>query len=373
MLTRVDITNYRGFKSYRMEGLAQVNLIVGKNNSGKTALLEGIQFLTSGGDPSVLSEVAQRRGEIILTRPERQMRFEVSHFFHGHALALDASFSVRGDNSHPPVSAKVITLSEGKPKQGNAPSPRPGPPAYALKIEGGRAGENENRIYRLTREGGVVYEDGGFVVHVDPFTEQPMVVRRNERPSSRFISTDSLDTGTLAAMRDEVVLSGQEREVDEALRIIEPSLESVQMLTGMLPYAHVGSRAGAVVGLKGQERRIPLGSMGDGMRRLLALSTSLVCANEGALFVDEIDTGLHYSVMADMWKLVVKKALASNVQVFATTHSWDCIEGLSTLCQRDPELVNRVAIHKVDRALQNSVAFSGESLVRMLRSDIDPR
>ncbi len=47
MLTRVEINNYRGFPSYRMEGLAQVNLLVGKNNSGKTALLEGIQFLAS--------------------------------------------------------------------------------------------------------------------------------------------------------------------------------------------------------------------------------------------------------------------------------------------------------------------------------------
>ena len=105
----------------------------------------------------------------------------------------------------------------------------------------------------------------------------------------------------------------------------------------------------------------------------MTLALSLSRVGGGTLFIDEIDTGLHYSVMADMWKLVVKKALASNVQVFATTHSWDCIEGLSTLCQREPGLVNKVAIHKIDRALQNSVAFSGESLVRMLRSDIDPR
>jgi len=42
MLSKVEITNYRGFKSYSMKGLTAVNLLVGKNNSGKSALLEGI-------------------------------------------------------------------------------------------------------------------------------------------------------------------------------------------------------------------------------------------------------------------------------------------------------------------------------------------
>lgn len=103
MLTRVDISNYRGFKSYRMEGLAQVNLVVGKNNSVKTAILEGIQFLTSGGDPSVLADVAERRGELLFARSEPSAFIEIGHFFHGHLLALDSAFSIKGDNGHPSV------------------------------------------------------------------------------------------------------------------------------------------------------------------------------------------------------------------------------------------------------------------------------
>src|SRR5207237_7314633 len=115
------------------------------------------------------------------------------------------------------------------------------------------------------------------------------------------------------------------------MRVLEKDLESLHFLTGMLAYGYFPSRGGIVVGLKGQELRLPLGSMGDGMRRLMALATSLAFTKEGCLFLDEIDTGLHYSVMSDMWKLVIGKANASNIQVFASTHSWDCIEGLSSL------------------------------------------
>lgn len=68
MLTSVEITNYRGFKSYAMDGLRRVNLLVGKNNSGKTALLEGLQYFASGGDPAILAEIAERRGETVVGR-----------------------------------------------------------------------------------------------------------------------------------------------------------------------------------------------------------------------------------------------------------------------------------------------------------------
>jgi hypothetical protein len=113
--------------------------------------------------------------------------------------------------------------------------------------------------------------------------------------------------------------------------------------------------------------------MGDGMRRLLALSISLIHAKGGCLLVDEIDTGLHYSVMADMWKLVVETARSNDIQVFSTTHSWDCEKGLAVLCEREPQLMQHVAIHKIDRTLQQSVPFASEKLVRAVQGGIELR
>ena len=41
-ITSVEIENFRCFQKLRVDGLAQVNLIVGANNAGKTVLLEAI-------------------------------------------------------------------------------------------------------------------------------------------------------------------------------------------------------------------------------------------------------------------------------------------------------------------------------------------
>ena len=368
MLTRVEIANYRGFNSYRMAGLTRLNLLVGKNNSGKTALLEGIQFLTSRGDPAVLAEVAERRGEIIGRRPElRELFFiDICHFFHGHTLALDTSFSFSGDNGYPPIAVKIFADKNGRAASGQPRQERTGVPGFYLKISGGAKVDRDEPRFRISREGGVDFE-------APPRFRRPGVSRRSRGPQVRFVGPDSLDSIDLAMMWDEVTLTGQEMDVAGAMRVLEGNLESLHFLTGMFASGYFPSRGGIVVGIRGQEQRVPLGSMGDGMRRLMALATSLAFTKDGCLFVDEIDTGLHYSVMPDVWKLIITKAAASNTQVFATTHSWDCIEGLSVLCQSDPDLMPLVAIHKIDRAIPHSVAFTGEAIVRMVKSDIDPR
>jgi predicted ATP-dependent endonuclease of OLD family len=77
--------------------------------------------------------------------------------------------------------------------------------------------------------------------------------------------------------------------------------------------------------MRGQRDPIPLGSMGDGMRRILTLAMCAVNVENGFLLIDEIDTGLYYEVQADMWRLILETAQRLDVQVFATTHSWDCV------------------------------------------------
>jgi hypothetical protein len=351
-----------------MEGLAQVNLLVGKNNSGKTAILEAIQFLASGGDPGVIEEIAIRRGEYLMARPGRAM-IDPSHLFNGHVLKPELSVSITGDNGHKPVHIKVqstksklINTADGSEEL---------PPRYSravLRIEGGRPSEREDRIFRFTREGGVDLDTG--------LRTRRMGISlfgRDEGSLVRFIGADSMDVRQLAAMSDELKVRRLVDEVVDALKILDPDVTVFEFLTGMMEHAQYLTRAGAMIGRASEKSLIPLGSMGDGMRRMLALASSLACTNDGTLLADEIDTGLHYSIMQDMWKLVVKRAIASNVQVFATTHSWDCIEGLSLLCQDDPSVLDKVAIHTIDRSLNRSIPFLGESVARMQRHQIDPR
>lgn len=64
-LNLLKISGYRGFESYEIDQVRDVNLIVGRNNSGKTALLECFAYTSTDGDPRILHESLMRRGELL--------------------------------------------------------------------------------------------------------------------------------------------------------------------------------------------------------------------------------------------------------------------------------------------------------------------
>jgi AAA15 family ATPase/GTPase len=82
---------------------------------------------------------------------------------------------------------------------------------------------------------------------------------------------------------------------------------------------------------------LPLYSLGDGMLHALGISIALVNAKDGILLIDEFENGLYYTVQPDLWQLIFQVARHLNVQVFATTHSWDCVEAFQKAAQEDTQ------------------------------------
>lgn len=375
MLSRVEIENYRGFTSYRMDGLAQVNLLVGKNNSGKTALAEAIHLVTAGGDPAVLAEAAHRRGETTVSDDTSRQFSDLTHFFHGHQIEAGSSFSLCSDNGYPTLTVRLIPLQEQLSLFSDVESVGTGSfadegfetrPTYGVVVEGAVGFGGGARDLALSERGGLIFNPRARSRRSVAVSDVPM------RPTL-FVPTDSVPIRLLSQMWRQAVLDANQQEVVNAMRLVADSIQDIVVLPSDSPQRSLPTSRDWYVVTTEFKKPIPLGSFGDGVRRLMSLALSLSRVGGGTLLVDEIDTGLHYSVMADMWKLVVKKSVESNVQVFATTHSWDCIEGLSQLCQLEPDLMSKVAIHKIDHAIPHSVAFSGESIVRMVKSDMDPR
>jgi hypothetical protein len=370
MLHDVHIENFRGFKSFGLTGLSQVNLLVGKNNSGKTALLEGIHFLASGGDPDVLMEAARRRGEFVFGSREEPALADVSHLFYGHDISEGATFTIRTNNAVTPVEVSAVPVDDVQPDLfGTVRGMHrhiSKAPAFALRIKGQHPRSEDGHIFFLS-------EDGALLVDPDRRPRWHRTDRLREGPPIVFISPDSIAPASLGGMWNRVLQDKQESEVRSAMQILESDLEDIVFQTGDSLYRPYYGRSGVLVSFKGDRKRVPLGSMGDGMRRLLALSISLIHAKDGYLIIDEIDTGFHYSIMADMWALVVKTAANANIQVFATTHSFDCVRGLGVLSKREPDLRDCVALHKIERDISQNVAFTGEEVVNAVEQEIEMR
>ena len=359
MLRTLELEGYRGFDKYKLTDLTRVNLLVGKNNCGKTSILEAVHFLVSGGDPFVLVRSANRRGEV--SDAGAEPRPDVSHVFFGRRFDAGVRFRLSADGGRREVSVTVrpVRLDDEPSLFENAADDFH---VLALEIEG-------TSLRRPTvlpvAESGALPDSRHLRLRAPGSEGAPP-------PPIQFVAPDSLDLDPMRAMWDRVLMEGRESDVIRAMKLLEPELDSIHFLAGNAPRMRSG-RAGVLLGFRGAGRRAPMGSYGDGMRRLLALSLSLIHTANGFLLVDEIDTGLHWTVMEETWRLVVETARRSSIQVFATTHSYDCIRGLASLVESRPDLAGDVSIQKIERSIEKAVGFDAEDVRAVVEQNIEVR
>ena len=132
---------------------------------------------------------------------------------------------------------------------------------------------------------------------------------------------------------DGIVLTDSERELVKALRIIDPRISDIAVIGSEGPLR----RRTAIVRADNISRPVPLRSFGDGLNRLLAIVLSLMNAGGGLLLVDEFENSLHHTVQLDAWRMIFRISQALDVQVFATSHSWDAIEAFQKAAAESPE------------------------------------
>jgi hypothetical protein len=365
MIKSIKITGYRGFSEFEMSGLGRVNLLVGTNNSGKTSALEGIYLLASQGDPSALWSVLWRRGERFERGPENYPQIDVCHLFHGHESKIGDKFSISAQNETPGrhlVISIVEANEEQKKKQSSSGVPIPS--RLGLSIKGTPPPPIE--LFPLSRSGGVSSES----------LEMPRRIRRGQPDDvmpSLFITAESLNVDELVGLWDKVTLTSHEERVILALRFLESGIDRIAPQASRREYYPGNQRGGFLVKMKGQERPVPIGSMGDGMWRIMAMAIAIAQCKDGVLLIDEIDTGLHYSVMTNMWKLIFGAAAELNVQVFATTHSYDCVKSLAELCYSENGAASGVTLQRIERDKKKSVPYTANEIETAALHQIEVR
>jgi predicted ATPase len=175
-------------------------------------------------------------------------------------------------------------------------------------------------------------------------------------------------TANLGALWDNIALSDSEKEVVHALQIIDPSIFAVSMVGGNDPRR---SRA-AIVRSKNYQRPLPLRSYGDGLNRLFSIALSLVNAKDGLLLIDEFENGMHHTVQPDVWRAIFRLAKNLNVQVFATSHSWDAIEAFQKTAAETTEDVALVRLSRKGDAVIPTL-FKKDELAVATRDGIEVR
>lgn len=393
MLNSLEIKNFRALEDFKVAKLGRVNLIVGKNNSGKSTVLEALRIYAGNAQRELLVEIAKSHDETYQLAEVKfgdlntAMPFE--DLFTGRRLPDDETEIVIGESGNSLQALHIayrinFDTDEVELVGGEIPNVlHDFPDGDATKSQYIDLIRDRGSDFVTKREKLILIKNKKTI---SIFLSDEFSTSRNyllheglDITPCSFTPTQLVSIDELAKEWDNIVGTEYEEIVKQALRIILPKFQNIYFVqNNKAALLAGGSQRTAKVKLPDLPRPVPLKSLGDGMIRILQLALKLVSAQGGFLLIDELENGLHYSIQETVWAWLFEVAERLDIQVFATTHSWDCIENFTKVAIANE--TTEGIVFRMGKSAKNSnrgqiiaTVFDKDSLYRMTQADIEIR
>lgn len=358
-LDSLQIENYRVFRRLRIERLGRANLFVGKNNAGKSSILEAVRLYASRGTEDVLWTILDSHDETRGAGPvqSEDRLYAVKQLFHGRETEWSDESEIRiGPTGDPreSLTIRIVTVRHELTGLEQSQFWTKGIPVGEPQIAVLTTVGNTQRIISLNGESRRWKTSS-------PLRMPETTLRQT------YVPPEGLSSDTAARLWDLITLTDLEESVIEALRIISPEIERISFI------GEHGQTRIPMAKLTNQVRPIPLRSLGDGVGRMLGIALSLVSARGGVLLLDEVENGIHFGAQEQLWQLTFRLAHQMNTQVFATSHSWDCIEAFQRAAALDPHEEAALVRLDVHSDAITPTTFSERDLSIVTRDRIEVR
>lgn len=355
MFTSVSIHNFRCFEDLTINSLNRINLIAGKNNVGKTALLEAIFLLADGSNLLRTIALTNIRGvhkvnrlsgnELVFSPLFRQFSTENTVKISGllntgerHTIEL---WLAAGDSIQLDTSDELITDIEATTRD------------LASHVLWSKYTNPSGESYSSQ----IWIEDQNIRIQTKA-RNLPFPVYFLTANASQTAEQDAELFGRLEVVRES-------HNLLESLKVVEPRLERLAtIVVAGTPILH---------GDIGLSRMFPLSFMGDGLRSLNRILLAIANASGGIVLIDEFENGLHHSVLKKIWQAVGDASCRSNTQVFATTHSYECIQAAHQAFTENNGYDFR--LHRLDRIGEQikAITYDQEILEAATKAELEVR
>lgn len=345
LMESFEVENFRGLKHLKLEKLAQVNLLVGKSNVGKTSVLEALVALMSGGNPAGFLVMEKERG---LVGNKADFKYLFYKFDTHNPIKLSVTHRKNDADTADPQANHSITIEAANQRVStSAIVKRPfATTELALTIQLGVFPHPLTSNAKRDENGGIsasldVNEVG---VQLGPHLGFPAASRH----SILEIMTTTIDREALSEKIEALKFNKAETTMLQVMKSIDPRIESIVLGAGGQIYFDLG---------KDFRTLLPINLMGEGIQRLLAVISSFAANANGIILIDEVDNGLHYSALRVLWKGILQAAREYDVQVFATTHSAEALRHLTWVLDEEENASyrNDVAAYTLIRADDDTV------------------
>lgn len=342
----VKIENFRSIEALLIQDFRKINVLVGKNNCGKTSVLEALFLLSGMSNPELTVNIHSFR-DFILTSDE-----DFSFLFRNLDLSLPITISahLNGLKRKLLIAPRYDTYSIGKEIKPD-PSSLHGLSTITRRMAGlsltftDDSDTQFNAMISLKEKKSITEPEYTERLHCAYINQKTALVQLDKRVESLLI-TKRLDT------------------IISILKNIDPSVSDIRMGANGRIWIDVGAK-----------NMLPLNIMGDGMIRILNLISIISDTRDGVVLVDEIENGLHYHSLSVLWNAVFTACYEYNVQLVATTHSFECIEALSEAYEQFTSHDDDIRLFRIDRrdSKHTAATFNAELLKAGIEKEFEVR
>ena len=345
----IHIRNFRGIREADISDFGSINIFFGKNNCGKSSLLEAIFLLTGPSNPMLPIKINALRSYGLFRESDMLLDF--------YNLNADSSIRLFSDgniNRELEITAYFDEVRE-----------------IDLASAGKEGSNSQERFYGLTHKYKVGDENieyqSKLSIQKGELSKGNMGVdnRYVESVKSMYLPSAYMQT-PVNEVYGRLTENKKDGQIVEILRSIEPKIIDMKL---------VGQELMVDIGL---DQLLPINMMGDGLRKLVSVVLAIYDCKEGVIAIDEIDNGFHYSAMKSLCKAIALASQESNTQVFITTHNIDFLKGVDTLCGENgfewlkEEMMAFKLMRNKDDIL-SSLRYDSESIGYSIEQEIEIR
>jgi AAA15 family ATPase/GTPase len=333
----LKINNFRGFDSLEIDGLSKINLFVGKNNSGKTSILEAL-FLLSGmvytDLPSVINSFRGFDSET------ESLKYLFHNFSYKNKPAIYGKFSDSEERQ-----LELAPIFQTKQNLALTSTPQINGIKFLFSLKNSLQKDTETFSLIYGKEGpSLNFEASGGIYKFF---------------NAAFIHANKSEVGMFAKISDMII----RKEDDAILKILQTAFgDSI-----------VGIRIAAdniYFDIKGLDQLVPINIMGEGIKSFLNIVTAVlgkllltiesgsewlkinptVINSNAFVCIDEIENGLHYSAHKNLWKALLSFVSQNDTQLFIATHNIETITSLKGVLEEDfTSMQNDVAVFDIEK------------------------
>jgi len=311
MINELSISHFKQLKNIHLSKIAPITVIGGRNNTGKTSLLEALFMFYDRGNPELIIRQFNWRG---INHLDLSPSGIWAPIFYAYDMSKSITINVKQtDNTNEKLEIRhnekynkvirttpyVVTLPQTHITTKQHPT-------ESLDFLYSQNGQPTGQVH-------CVIEGPQIGLHIEEL--------RKSKTNVVYVSSGTQSNPNEDAVRfGKIDIAGGVDELVDGLKVIEPRLKSLSTIS-------LGNQS-LIYGDIGMGRKVPISFMGEGTAKLLSIILSIATCKNGMVLIDELENGIHYTVHAKLWDLLARLSKKYNCQIIATTHSYEILKSL---------------------------------------------